>query len=460
VENGKNSVGPRLTSWKEIAAFVGRGERTVKRWEQSRGLPVRRYPGAANASVFAYVDEIEAWSRGHGREQARVPEVTASSAEILAPHVTRPFKRWTAAGLPTLIVIAAAAALGFGALTVAHVQSVRSTPVRNHLPGAAANELYVSGLHEWQTRTPASLARAIVDFHLAIARAPDFAKAYAGLAAAYNLQREFSALPPEELYPKAEEAAAQAIALDPSLASAHAALAFDLFYWSRNPSAAQKEFNIALALDPESAVTHEWYATCLMTLGEFAPALIEIEKAQNLDSESAAILADKGLILFYTGREKQAIELLTQLENDQPLFSSPHDYLQAIWFDTGNYASYLRELELTAAARHDSNVSRIAAFGVKGLVADGRTGMLRGLLMEQRRLFALGKESAYALAKTYAALNDTPAAKEYLAISLSRREPANIAIKIEPTFKPMRNEVVFANFVEKAGLVIKHTPPS
>ena len=280
MENGKNSAGQRLTSWKEIAAFVGRGERTVKRWEQSRGLPVRRYPGAANASVFAYVDEIEAWLRGHTGEQARVPEVAADRVGLRDPKVTWPLKYWAAAGLPALVVLATAAALAFGALTAAHTRSVRSTSARNHRPSAAANELYVSGLHEWQTRTPAGLARSIADFHLAIARAPDFAKAYAGLAAAYNLQREFSTLPAEQLYPKAEEAAAQAIALDPSLASAHAALAFDLFYWSRNPSAAQKEFKIALAFDPESAVTHEWYATCLMTLGEFAPALVEIEKAQ------------------------------------------------------------------------------------------------------------------------------------------------------------------------------------
>src|SRR5665213_1639575 len=155
VENGKKSVEQRLTSWKEIAAFVGRGERTVKRWEQSRGLPVRRYPGAANASVFAYVDEIEAWLRGHTGEHAPVPEVVADSAGLPGPKVTWPLKYWAAAGLPALVVIATAAALVFGVLAVAHVQPVRSASVRNRLPSAAAKELYVSGLHEWQTRTPA-----------------------------------------------------------------------------------------------------------------------------------------------------------------------------------------------------------------------------------------------------------------------------------------------------------------
>ena len=51
----------RLDSWKEIAAFLGRGERTVKRWEQERALPVRRLPGKAKGSVFAFTDELTEW---------------------------------------------------------------------------------------------------------------------------------------------------------------------------------------------------------------------------------------------------------------------------------------------------------------------------------------------------------------------------------------------------------------
>lgn len=55
------ATGQRLSSWKEIAAFFGKDERTVKRWETVRGLPVRRVPGGTRTSVFAYVDELEAW---------------------------------------------------------------------------------------------------------------------------------------------------------------------------------------------------------------------------------------------------------------------------------------------------------------------------------------------------------------------------------------------------------------
>ena len=54
----------RLDSWKAIAAFFGKDERTVKRWEKERGLPVRRLPGVAKGSVFAYTEELERWLAG------------------------------------------------------------------------------------------------------------------------------------------------------------------------------------------------------------------------------------------------------------------------------------------------------------------------------------------------------------------------------------------------------------
>src|ERR1700734_2439757 len=54
----------RLDTWKEIGAFFGRDERTVKRWESTRGLPVHRVPGAGRANVYAYTDELAEWLSG------------------------------------------------------------------------------------------------------------------------------------------------------------------------------------------------------------------------------------------------------------------------------------------------------------------------------------------------------------------------------------------------------------
>ena len=62
------SASPRaedqLESWKEIAAYLKRDERTVRRWEQQEGLPVRRHVHQRQASVYAYKSELDAWRNG------------------------------------------------------------------------------------------------------------------------------------------------------------------------------------------------------------------------------------------------------------------------------------------------------------------------------------------------------------------------------------------------------------
>src|SRR5262245_629473 len=51
----------RLDSWKEIAAYLHRGVRTVRRWEKEEGLPVRRHKHSRLGSVYAYKPEVDAW---------------------------------------------------------------------------------------------------------------------------------------------------------------------------------------------------------------------------------------------------------------------------------------------------------------------------------------------------------------------------------------------------------------
>jgi TolB-like protein/Tfp pilus assembly protein PilF len=73
--------GQRLDSWKEIAAFLGRGERTVKRWETERGLPVRRVPGGGRSAVFAYTKELSEWLKGKTDELEDGDTASVNSAQ-------------------------------------------------------------------------------------------------------------------------------------------------------------------------------------------------------------------------------------------------------------------------------------------------------------------------------------------------------------------------------------------
>ncbi|MEW5983683.1 MAG: helix-turn-helix domain-containing protein [Acidobacteriota bacterium] len=85
----------RLSGWKEIAQYLGRGTRTAQRWEKEHELPVRRLParGGRSESVFAFVGEVDEWLEGAAATRARTAEdhngqdddVTSEDAEMAAP---------------------------------------------------------------------------------------------------------------------------------------------------------------------------------------------------------------------------------------------------------------------------------------------------------------------------------------------------------------------------------------
>jgi hypothetical protein len=91
----------RLDSWKEIAQYLGRDERTVQRWETDCALPVHRTPGRRRGSVFAYLYELDAWLAGRN-ETLRVPAPTAGMA--VSPSKRR--LRYIQLGLGLFLVVA------------------------------------------------------------------------------------------------------------------------------------------------------------------------------------------------------------------------------------------------------------------------------------------------------------------------------------------------------------------
>ena len=83
------SSNPRLDSWKSIAAYLRRDVRTVIRWEETRGLPVRRMPGTTRSAVYAFKHEIDAWmsaqppgSGSNGVEAAAAASGPVSDVEV------------------------------------------------------------------------------------------------------------------------------------------------------------------------------------------------------------------------------------------------------------------------------------------------------------------------------------------------------------------------------------------
>ena len=72
----------KLDSWKEIAAFFDRDERTVRRWEKERALPVHRVPGGGRGGVYAYPSELKDWLKGRASDLDRAVSESAPATAL------------------------------------------------------------------------------------------------------------------------------------------------------------------------------------------------------------------------------------------------------------------------------------------------------------------------------------------------------------------------------------------
>lgn len=455
----------RLNDWKEIAAFFGRDERTVRRWERQRGLPVHRISGGARNLVFAYTDELERWLRGDSAAPAEAPATEPAAAEFdEMPRVpaadTVRASRVAGFHRPSLII--AVAITLFAVTAIAGILSMRDAPI---LPGRAAHrpdpkvqDLYLDAVYYLETRQASGLNRAMQLLTEATTLDPKYADAYAKLADTYNMVSQFTLMPARDAYPKAQAAANRAIALDPDNAGGYAALAFATFYWEKDFARSRALFEQAIRLDPASAQTHHWYALTLMVAGETERPLSEIGKAQELNPQSRSILANKALILFHAGRVDEALAVLQPLAEAEPNLRSPPEYLATIYLDQHRWSDFLREYRVAAVISRNDARRAIADAAEKGLDDEGGDGLLKAMFSEQLRQYQRDREPAYKVAATAAMLGRADEAIRYLEESARRKEDDLLGVRIDPAFKGLRADPRYRAIVEAAGFVPAQTP--
>ncbi len=463
----------RLNSWKEIASFFGRDERTVKRWEKQRGLPIHRVPGGEKGGVFVFTDELTDWLETRGEQAAiavdqnvvqEIPsagggnsQATPSDAK-LEPDVAvgPPHRAAVARIVGGIVLVLFLASLTYklqtrNGTTSADKPDSGTIESRGRARNQEAEEFYLQGRYYWNRRTPDDLNRAVDYFTQAIVRDPNYAQAYAGLADCYNLLREYTAMPDKEAYPRALAAATKAVELDDKLADAHASLGFIFFYWTWDAATAEHEFQRALELDPNHVSAHHWYATALSLAGREDEALVEIEKARKLDPNSTSILADKGLLLYNAGRKEQAVDLLKKMEGTEPEFASPHRYLADIYFQTADYPHYLVESKKAAQLMHDEQALELAASAEKGFVENGARGLLQALQAAQEKSYGEDRESAYDLAVSYALLGNKPKALQYLQAAYDGHDAGFLTMAVNRALISLHSEPLYQALLARAG---------
>ncbi len=497
---GSDRLIGRLDGWKDIAAYLGKTDRTVKRWEAERGLPILRVPGRGRGSVYAYPAELDDWLKSSNaieeensdsvkpRDLSIGPNVAPAVAAFPSPvpdsqapsPVSSPDGRRVLFGVRRSWAVALAGLL-LSALALAMLRNpgvpissgVRSLFAKNRsgpvptsrlavsdAERAQAHDLFLKGRYEWNQRTPESLNRALDFFTQAIVHDPGYAQAYVGLADTYDLLREYTTMPDSEAYSRALVAATRAVELDDSLAEAHRALAYAEMYGSWDFADAEKEFRRAIELNPKDPEARRWYANAFAVPGRFQESLMQIEKARELDPASNATLADKGFMLYNAGRTEEAIATLKEVERSAPNFRSPHQYLMMISLDLKDYPTYLAEGQMNADAVNDPVLKDIISSARTGYARDGGRGLLNSLYAKQKQYYAAGKIIGTMLARTCALMGKRQEALKVLEEAYARHEADMLGCLSNPDLLTLKDEPRYKALIKKINFPAPSTGPS
>ena len=311
-------------------------------------------------------------------------------------------------------------------------------------------EGYLKGRYFWNKRTGDGLKKAIDYFNQAIAKDPNYAPAYSGLADSYALAGDwqYAVMTTKEALPKAKAAAMKALELDNTLSEAHTSLAFCLEGFDWDSETAESEFRRAIELSPGYATAHHWYAWHLALIGRKSDALSEMRKAQNLDPLSLIINADLAELLLIDGSPDEAIEQSRKTIEMDSSFALAHNQLGQAYLEQHRFPEAISELQKAVQLSGGSptcmaNLARAFAESEKRTEATE-------LLNELKARSSRGYPYAAELASVYAALGDKNEAMASLEKGYEER--FNPGVLLRPAFDPLRSDPAFQDFERRIGL--------
>ena len=330
-------------------------------------------------------------------------------------------------------------------------------PERVHFSGARrvdpeVQDAYLRGRFFWNKGTTGALGRdrgeleldlqtAIGHFKRAIEKNPNYAPAYAGLADAYIALGEHheGGHYPKETLPEAKAAATEASKLDPSLGEAHFSLAQTIELYDWNWSEAEKEYQLALELNPNHADAHLEYGRFLQALGRNDEATTQMNYAIELDPFNFKTRDIVGYVTYALGQYDLAIKQFSRLGDDFGLgwaYREKKMYPEAI-------AALQRSL--SRSGRHELPLATLA--GVYGLA--GRRGEALKLIEELKARARLFYVPSSLFAQAYIGLGETNRALGWMERAYEEHDQGMVYIKAYPGWDALRSEPRFRALVQR-----------
>ena len=332
-------------------------------------------------------------------------------------------------------------------LSGAEQSAIAARPTEN----SEAHELYLKGRYFFGKRTVDDFKRAIDYFNQAIAKDPNYAPAYAGLADSYALLPQWSTESAGEDLPKAKAAADKALALDSNLAEAHVSRGLLFADADLNLKGAKEEFERAIALNPNYANAHYFLGfTVLTPLGQFDQAIAELKRAVELDPFSAVINFNLGFCYYYARRYPEAVVQARKAAELGPSFFGPHALLGLVHEVSGQREQAITEYQRAYDLSRHSGSEATYTLPVVIYALKGDRAKALQQLDEVKALAQRGEVPAFRVAAVCVRLGDKNEAIEWLERSYQNKENSLITtINVDPLLDPLRGDPRFEALVEK-----------
>jgi TolB-like protein/DNA-binding winged helix-turn-helix (wHTH) protein/Tfp pilus assembly protein PilF len=320
-------------------------------------------------------------------------------------------------------------------------------PASKQAVDPAAYEAYLKGNFYWNQLSCDGFNKGREYFQQAVAKDPNFAPAYVGLAESYFTLQDWGCSHEANLIPKSRAAALKAIDLDPNSGAAHAWLGKLAFFYEWNFPKAESELKRAIELDPNYAASHLIYAVFLVTVGRREDGLAEMRRAKELDPTSQ-LTNVVSIFVFYLSRQyDQAIEQGDKTIELYPRSAGAYDWLGASYEKRGLYdqanAAYLKSKELEGAPQKELAPYQ-SAYQKSGI---------RGYWQKELEAAERSKSvDACWMTRVYAHLGEKEQALEFLNRSFQQHCSGPHTIIADPIDDPLRDDPKFKGLVARVRL--------
>jgi serine/threonine protein kinase/Flp pilus assembly protein TadD len=317
-----------------------------------------------------------------------------------------------------------------------------SSPSTQSTNAEAYNE-YLQGRYFYERRTKENLERAVGHYEQAIKLDPRYAPAWVGLAESRSKQGDQGYLPVEPSYREARAAAERALALDPNLAEAHAALGWIQTSYDWDWAGADASYKRALALEPANPAVIWRAASLAAALGRFDEAVALDRRAVELDPLAVSAHMYLAEHAYWGGKLDEAVAAANKVVELNPQRPVVHSLLGQIHLAQGQPEQALAEFE-----REPEPDYRVYGLAL-GYHSLGRKKESDAALAE---LIAKYPGMAFQTAEAYAFRGEADRAFEWLERAYAQRDGGLAQMEGDPLLKNIEHDPRYATFLKKMRL--------